>query len=172
MMKERETHGNFDLKDLKEAKEQFGKLMEEAKKAEEANNGKETSEPVKKQPLWKKIISGIIVVVVLGLIGFLMIQDYLRTFFLPKNSVTVKVVDQNGAAIDNLLIEIRNDDHDYTFDFGDDASTNITKVDVIPGDYDLYFRNVPEGYSCPTGSREFTLEEDGKVLLEYECDKK
>lgn len=128
---------------------------------------KESTGEVNPQSLGNKIL-GIVVLIVLVIgIGFILVSN-LDMLLLPKNSVTIVVSDENDNVISGLKIEIHGE-QTYYQEFED--IKDVTIFGVNPGDYNLYFEYVPIGYSCGTISDKFTLKKDGKIKLEYECEK-
>lgn len=160
------SQGNFDLNELKE---QMSKIKEAAAEAKKENQERENrGEPKAKEPLWKKIVGIIIIMIILGAVGFVVISN-LDMLFLPKNSVTIVVKDENENAINGLNLKLIGPNH-YDVDYED--ITDQTLLDVKPGDYILTFEMIPEGYNCEKSTDKFTLAEGGKVKLEYKCSKK
>ena len=89
---------------------------------------------------------------------------------LQKNSITIKVFDQNGDAIEGIKVNIQSVNGVYNESF-----TNVfnnTILDAKPGNYLLTFQDIPGDYVCPQLIDNFTLKQDGKIKLEYECRKK
>ena len=139
--------------------------FEKAKK--EQDERKEKGETLPKESLGKKIIGIILLVLIVIGLG-LVIWFNLDTILLPKNSITISVVDQNGEAINGLILDI-NGPVMYDQEFEDIA--DVTFLDAKPGDYNLIFESIPDGYTCSKTQDYFTLSKNGKIKLEYECTK-
>ena len=73
------------------------------------------------------------------------------------------LLDENEKAVDGLRLKLIGPSH-YNVDY--------TILDATPGDYLIAFEIVPEGYTCEKVTDNFTLNEGGKVKLEYSCSKK
>lgn len=160
------NQGKFNLDELKE---QIGKIKEAAEEAKtEAENKKNLDEELPKEPLWKKILGIIIVIGLLGAAGYALISDA-DTVVMPKNTITIIVKDENEKAVDGLRLKLIGPSH-YNVDYTDIADYTI--LDATPGDYLITFEIVPEGYTCEKVTDNFTLNEGGKVKLEYSCSKK
>ena len=121
-----------------------------------------------KCPLWKRIISILIALIIIVFIVFVIASNF-DTISIPKNSVTIVVKDQSGNSIDGLKIRFSAGDKDYNIEF--DKLTKITQDNLKPGDYDLYFEYVPDNYNCEVINDNFTLSKGDKVKLEYICNK-
>jgi len=153
---------NINLEDLKN---QFNEMKEAAQKAK--TEAKEKNIEVPKQSLGQKIIGIIVLIALLLGVGFIALSN-LDMLFLPKNSVTLIVKDQNGDAINGLTVHF-NGPQIYNNEFTDIA--DLTILDVKPGDYIVTFEDIPDGYTCEKIMDNFTLNVDGKVKLEYTCTK-
>ena len=167
----RGLNGNItldDLKKMKELKDEFVKKVEVSKYSQNNNMMPEGEHP--KQSLWGKIFA--FVLLIGAAIGFVvvLIMDF-DMLFLPSNSVKVKVVDQYGEPIPNLVLRFRGFEDSYTVHYGNDDDSEIVVFNVTPDDYTVIFEKVPGGYECPDNRPEFTLSEDSKVKLEYKCTK-
>ena len=158
----------FDMENLKKIKEQMQNIQSEAKK--ENINKKSGDEEIPKQSLGNKIVGIIVLIVIIALVGIVIVLNF-DLLFMPKNSVTVVVSDQNGDVIDGLNLYVSNENKSFYIDYEQTSGTSITEVGVTPGTYTLIFHDIPEGYSCLKLVDEFTLSEGGKVKLEYECTK-
>lgn len=164
---EKKSSSNFDVKAFKEQMNQIKGEYDKAKLENEAK--KAQGEPIEKpkQPLGKTIVGVLILVLIVGLVGYVVLNN-LDVILLPKNSITLVVVDQDGNAINGLKINIRGN-HIYDEEFTD--ISDITILDAEPGDYILTFEHIPEGYDCSKVVDNFTLKKDGKIKLEYKCTK-
>lgn len=151
----------------KELKEQLGKMKEEYEKSrtEYDENGNKV---IKKMSFKDKIIGVFVALIIIACIGFA-IWDNISMMFLPKNSITIIVSDQNDESISGLRITLRSSMTTYDEEFNDVSS--VTILGAKPGDYVLTFDYVPSGYSCSYVNDEFTLNQDAKVKLEYKCNK-
>ena len=163
-MEEKFEAGKFDME---EAKKQIAQIKEAAAQAKKEASEKNESGETHKEPLGKKILGVLILIFVVVGIGFIIVSE-LDTLFLPKNSITLIVFDQNEEAIPGLKITMTGPKV-YETEF--DEISDITILDAIPGEYDLVFEKVPDGYTCNNTTGSFTLSEDGKVKLKYECTK-
>ena len=156
---------SFNLEDLKKIKNQ----IKQAKKEYEEKI--EKGEIQKQKPTLSNTIIGVIVIfIIIALIIILTIKN-LDVILMPKNSVTFEVKNQNGEVIDGLEIYVSSTDNSFTIEYNKESSISITELGVSPGNYEVYFRNIPNNYTCPQILDEFTMEKDGKIKLEYECTK-
>ena len=155
--------GNFSLEDFAKIKDGIKQAVEEETKKQQ--NG----EKKPKQTLWKTILGIFLLLILVGIVAFVIIGN-LDTILLPKNTVTVIVKDQDGEAIRGLKVRFNAGGADRTIEYED--IPNVIEFGVEPGDYDLYFENIPEDYECEKIRDTFTLEDGGKVKLEYTCNKK
>ena len=156
---------NFNRDELKKQMSEFKEAYSKAKKEHEE---KEKNGEIKKEPLGKKILGIIIIIVLVIGTGFVLF-DNLDLLFLPKNSITIIVKDQNGEAINGLKVNLESTAQIYNQEFED--IPDITILSAIPGDYTLHFSSIPDGYTCHDLFDNFTLKENGKVKLEYVCEK-
>lgn len=163
-MKKEINIGNLDLNELKS---KFNEIKEAADKAKKEQEIKESTGEVAPQSLGNKILGIIILIVLVIGIGYILFSN-LDTLLMPKNAVTIVVSDQNNNEINGLKIEIRGE-QTYYQEFDD--IKDVTILGVTPGDYNLYFEYVPTNYSCSTITDKFTLKKDGKIKLEYKCEK-
>ena len=159
------SQGELNLEEMKQKMDQVKQEYEKAKK--EQSEKKAKGEILSKEPLGKKIIGIILLVLLVSGVG-LILWFNLDTILLPKNSITILVVDQNNEAINGLKIHL-NGPTMYDQEFED--ISDITILDAKPGDYNLIFESIPDGYTCSKTQDYFTLAKDGKVKLEYECRK-
>ena len=150
---------NIDLGELKEK-------MSEIKAA--ADKAKEEKTEVPKQTLGQKIIGIGVIILLLGGIGWFVLSS-LDMLFLPSNTIKIIVADQNDEVIPELVVNVFRSDGGFSQDFSNESKIII--FGATPGKYRITFENVPEGYTCDTMNDTFTLEEDGKVKVEYECRK-
>lgn len=162
-MSEKHSEENFNFKEFKN---QIKEASEQAKKEYEEKKAKGE---ITKQPLGQKILGIIILIVVIAGVIFAVISNF-KTLLLPKNSITINVTDQNGDIVSGLKIQIQVNSEIQEFEFID--SSSITMLNATPGDYTIIFEEIPEGYSCSELVDNFTLNQDGKVSLKYECIKK
>jgi len=162
-MSEKNSGESFDFEELKNQINQIKSASAQAKKEYEE---KKTSGNYTKQPLGQKIIGIIILIAIIVGVIFAVVSS-LDTILLPKNSITITVTDQNGETISGLKIRIQDETGIYNNEFTD--ILDLTLLNMEPGNYTLIFEEVPEGYSCPELIDNFTLNQDGKVKLEYEC---
>lgn len=162
-MGEKYSAENFDVNELKE---QMSKIKNAGLKANKEYEEKKKKGEVEKQPFSQKIVGIIIIVIIIiGLLfGFI---SNLDTLLLPKNSITINVTDQDGKIIEGVKINVQNVEGDYLEEFVIESS--LTILDAKPGNYILTFEETPSGYSCPDLVDNFTLNQDGKIKLEYEC---
>lgn len=161
-MGEKHSINSFDIEELKNQMEQ----IKNAKKEYEENGQKED---YTKQPLGQKIIGIIILIALVIGVGFA-IWTNLDTMFLPKNSITITVTDQNGETINGLKINLQLGSDEQDMEFTENSSS-ITILDATAGEYTLTFEEVPEGYSTDELVDTFILNQDGKVNLKYQCTK-
>lgn len=159
---ESKSSSSFDFEQLKKLKEEIQK----AKKESEKNNEKVTEN--EKQPLGKKILGILILILLILGVGFAIITN-LDTILLPKNSITIKVSDENGEKIKGLKLSLSSIDGIYQEQITD--TSNATLLGMKSGDYILTFEEVPEGYTCSKLVDNFTLNKDAKLKLKYECKK-
>lgn len=87
--------------------------------------------------------------------------------FLPKDSVTFDVRNQNSNIINGLILYSDSVTDSFRVEYDVTSTVEITNLVVKYGNYSLIFEIVKEGYSCPKLFDDFTLEKDGKVKLEY-----
>lgn len=57
------------------------------------------------------------------------------------------------------------------YEFGYTDNLEHTVLDAETGDYILIFNEIPDGYTCLETADNFSLDIDGKIKLEYECQK-
>lgn len=119
-------------------------------------------------PKWKILIYTLFLIIIIFFISFLLITNF-DTITLPKNSVTISVKDQYGNVIKGLKIRFTSGDKNYILDYNE--ATEVTEKDVNSGDFDLYFEEIPSGYSCEKINDYFSLKNGDKVRLEYVCKK-
>ena len=167
-MSSRESRTSFNIEDLKNVAEQFKNMQEQVKK--ESEERKSNGEEVPKQSLGQKIIGILLVLVIIVVVAVVFISN-IDLLFMPKNSVTFVISDQNGEVINGLRLEAIGDDKTIYIEFDEDTGTDITKLGFIPGKYKLKFMHVPSGYICPDISEKFTMNDGDKLKLEYECTK-
>jgi len=161
-MSEKHSEESFDFKEFKN---QLNQIKEASKQAKEMHQEKIEGEMIK-QSLGKKLLGIIILIAIVAGVIFVIISNF-ETILLPKNSITINVADQNGEVVNGLKIQIQVNSEIQEFEFID--TTSITMLDAKPGEYTIVFEEVPEGYSCSELVDNFTLNQDGKVRLEYEC---
>lgn len=159
---------SFNLEDLKKIKEQVKKAHTEAKT--EYKEKKDRSEEPQKQTIGNKIVGIIILIALLALVVVAILSNF-ELLFLPKNSVTITISDQNGDAIDGLSLYANSSNHSFTIEFDENTGTNVTELGVKPGDYTLTFENIPEHYNCTKIVDNFTMSDGDKIKLKYECTK-
>lgn len=155
--------GNIDLDELK------GKISEikaVAEKAKEEN--KDGNKEVPKQTLGQKILGIGAIILLLGGVVWALLSS-LDMLLLPKNTIKIIVADQNGEGIPDLMVNVENRTGVFDEDFINESEIII--FGATPGEYRVTFERVPEGYTCDTLYDTFTLEEDNKVKVEYECRK-
>ena len=162
------SSSSFNLEDLKNVAEQFKNVQEQVKK--ESEEGKSNGEEVPKQSLGQKIIGILLLLVIVVIVAIVFISN-LDLLFMPKNSVTFIISDQNGEVINGLRLEAIGDDKTIYIEFDEETGTDITELGFIPGEYKLKFRDVPSGYTCPDISEKFNMNDGDKLKLEYECTK-
>ena len=167
-MAQSKSKATFNLED-------FNKLKDEMKKA--YTNAKEDYEVKKangfepqKQSLGKKIVGIIILIAIILLVGLVLVLNF-ELLFLPKNSVTFVVSDQNGEVIDGLSLRVESSVHTFFVEFDEFSTINITGLGVKPGEYTVFFENIPENYDCIKIMDQFTMTDGGKLKLKYECTK-
>lgn len=165
-MGEKHSVESFDFEEFKNQINQIKTASAQAKKEYEENKA---SGNYTKQPMGQKFIGIIILIALIAGIIFAVISN-LDTIFLPKNSITITVTDQNGEAINGLKINIRSESEYYDVEFNEDIPTT-TILNAIAGEYMLVFEEVPEGYSADESVDSFTLNQDGKIKLKYKCTK-
>lgn len=165
-MSEHNNQSSFDKEEFKKIKEQIKQAYTENKA--EYENQKNKDEKTPKQSLVNKILGIIILIVIIVMVVAVMISNF-ELLFLPKNSVTITVNDQNGNVIDGLKLYISNEVNSYTIEFDENSSSTITELGVEAGDYTLTFEEIPNGYTCSEVTDSFTLSEGGKVKINYEC---
>ena len=165
MATSKSSMGNFDFNEIKK---QMKELKEATEKAKNEYEEKEAKGEISKQPLGQKVLGILILVVLLIIVGFVIISN-LDTLFLPKNSITIKVTDENGDSIEGISINVSSKDGIYNENYNDFSNTTI--LGAKSGDYILTFTSIPEGYTCQELVDNFTLNQDGKIKLEYECTK-
>lgn len=156
---------SFNVEDFKNFKEQIKKASTDAKIEYDEKNAE-----VPKQSIGNKII-GVIMLIVLLVLVVVVVVSNLELFFMPKNSVTIVVSDQNGNLIEGLEIYVNSSNHSFTIDFDENSSTNITELGVKPGEYTLTFENIPSNYNCDKIVDYFTMTDGDKIKLKYECTK-
>ncbi len=162
------SKASFNLDDFKELKKQMEKKYAEAKTQYDEN--KTSGEESPKQSVGNKVIGIIILIAILGIVIYVVISN-LELIFLPKNSVTIVVRDQNGDVIEGLRLYASSTNHSFTVEFDENGSTNVTELGVKSGDYTLIFENIPKNYNCDKTIDRFTMAEGDKVKLKYECTK-
>lgn len=163
-MFDKKSEGSFDFNELKS---KMNRLQEASEKAKKEYKEKSEKGEVTKQSLVQKIIGIIGLILIIICVG-LVIWSNLDTIFLPKNSVTIVVTDQNGEAINGLKISLNGPEmYDETFE----NISDVTFLEVESGKYSLTFDEVPEGYDCLSLYDNFTLNKDAKIKLKYECKK-
>ena len=165
-MNKKSSMGNFDLKDFKEKMQEVKDAVEQAKVEYEINGSKEE---VANQPLGQKILGIVILIALLVGTGWMLFLNA-DMMFLPKNSITIVVEDQNGEHIKGVGIRLTNmeDAHIYTYEDVD----NLTLLDMKSGKYMLTFEEIPEGYEIDSVVDTIELQQDGKVKVEYICKEK
>lgn len=112
-----------------------------------------------------KIIGIIALIILFAASGFVLVLN-MDILLLPKDSITIKVVDEKNREIDGLVIKLKGPDT-YTEEFKNKKS--ITFTDVKAGEYQVIFAKIPSSYACPMEVNSFTLQQGGKVKMEYEC---
>lgn len=165
-MGQKHSKNEFNIEDFNEIKEKLKNAYSESNKQQEEKKAR--GEEIKKQSLGQKIIGIIILIVLIIGVGVVFIFN-LDMFFLPKNSVTITVKDQNDNIINGLIVHFNSSNNSFTIDYNENSTIEITELGVKPGDYTLTFINVPEGYICSKMMDNFTLNDGGKVKLEYSC---
>lgn len=151
--------GNIDLDELK------GKFSEIKVAAEKA---KEENKEVAKQTLGQKILGIGAIILLLGGVVWALLSS-LDMLLLPKNTIKIIISDQNGEVIPDLMVNVGHRNGGFDEDFINESEIII--FGATAGEYRVTFERVPEGYTCDTLYDTFTLEEDNKVKLEYECRK-
>ncbi len=162
-MSKRSVESNFDFAELKNQVDQIKKASEDTKKQPDSN----TLE-VKKQSLGQKVLGIIVLLAVVVGVIFVLLSS-LDTLFLPKNSITVVVSDQEGNVVEGLKLTLQSDEAFYEIEYIDNAEHTV--LDAETGDYILSFNEIPDGYTCSETFDNFSLDTDGKIKLEYECQK-
>jgi len=154
--------GNVDLNELKD---KFSEIKEAAEKAKSEDNKNEIKF---KQSLGSKILGIVAIVILLVGCGWAIFSS-LDMLLLPKNTIKIIISDQNGEVIPELMVNVEHSTSVFDEDFSNESEIII--FGATPGEYRVTFERVPEGYTCDTLYDTFTLEEDNKVKVEYECRK-
>lgn len=90
---------------------------------------------------------------------------------LPKNSVMITVTDQNGDVIEGLIVRADSKDDYFAVFYEKNSNPTVVNSKLIPGEYKLDFRVVPNGYECPKIADTFVLNAGDRIKLNYECKK-
>lgn len=165
-MSNKSSMGNFDLNELKERMQEVKGAIEQAKAEQEANGGEAA---IPKQSLGQKIIGIFLLIVLLVGCGWALISN-IDLMFLPKNSITIVVENESGEHLEGVSINLLNTTGIYNHTHTD--VDNLTLLDMHPGKYILTFKEIPEGYTVDRLVDNLTLEQGGKVKVEYTCKQK
>lgn len=163
-----ERKSSLNIENLKEIKKQFKTISEQTKK--DYSNKKLSDEESSKSTTGNKLL-GIIFVIAIIVVVIIALALNVEMLFLPKNSVTIVVSDQNGEVINGLNIQVDSNENSFSVDFDETTGIEVTELGVKPGDYTLTFQNIPKNYTCSKVIDDFTMSDNGKIKLEYECSK-
>lgn len=154
--------GNIDLDELKD---KFSDIKEAAEKVKSEDKKNEIKF---KQSLGSKILGIVAIVILLVGCGWMFFSS-LDMLLLPKNTIKIIISDQNGEVIPELMVNVEHSTGSFDEDFSNESEIII--FGATPGEYRVTFERIPEGYTCDSLYDTFTLEEDNKVKVEYECRK-